>query len=190
MGILAAFADTNSWPGFEQAQMPASCAVFFWAYTRQIGGSKSVHFWNSEKFWIFKWFYLRSETVSEEKSQGKNDVFGALRAATTAGRREKQEEKFFDSRIVGPKAAERCFSSKIEVKTRRAERAQNFWVFFMRAKRACYQRVEKRFKKCALWGRKSRRKSVHFGEKKHWLGHVFLGVLTRWFFAVIWSIIL
>ena len=73
------------------------------------------------------WFYLRSETVSEEKTQDKNDFFGALRSATTAGRRKKQEEKFFDSRIVGPKAAERCFSSKLEVKTRRGERAQFFW---------------------------------------------------------------
>ena len=41
---------------------------------------------------------LRSETVPEEKSQGKNKNFGALRAATRRGEEEKQEEKFFDSR--------------------------------------------------------------------------------------------
>ena len=52
-----------------------------------------------------KHFYLRSETVSEEKSQGKNENFGALRAATRTGGEKKQEEKFFDFRIVGPKAA-------------------------------------------------------------------------------------
>ena len=68
-----------------------------------------MRFRNSEEISNFKRFYLRSETVSEEKSQGKNDFFGALRAATTAGRRKKQEAKFFDSRIVGPKAAEMRF---------------------------------------------------------------------------------
>ena len=72
-----------------------------------------MRFRNSEQISIFKRFYLRSETVSEEKSQGKNDFFGALRAATTAGRRKKQEEEFFDSRIVGPKAAEGCFVTKL-----------------------------------------------------------------------------
>ena len=58
----------------------------------------------------FKRLYLLWETVSDEKSQGKNENFGALRAPTQTGRRKKQEEKFFVFRIVGPKAAEGCFS--------------------------------------------------------------------------------
>ena len=41
---------------------------------------------------------------------GKNENFAALRAATSKEEEEKQEEKFFDFRIVGPKAAEGCFS--------------------------------------------------------------------------------
>ena len=87
--------------------------MFFSAYIGDFGGRQNVHFGNSEKFSNLKRFYLCSETVSGEKSQGKNHFFGALRAATRAGRKEKQEEKFFDSHIVGPKAAERCFSSKL-----------------------------------------------------------------------------
>ena len=126
-----------------------------------------MRFRNSEEISIFKRFYLRSETVSEEKSQGKNDFFGALRAATTAGRRKKQEEKFFDSRIVGPKAAERCFSSKVEVKTRRAERAQNFWGVFhaseasmlskggKEVQKVCTLGKKKSSQKCALWRKKN-----------------------------------
>ena len=72
----------------------------------------------------FKRLYLLSETVSDEKSQGKNENFGALRAPTQTGRREKQEEKFFDFRIVGPKPPKGCFSRQTAFKTRRAERAE------------------------------------------------------------------
>ena len=47
-------------------------------------------FWNIPDLLIFKCFYLRSEKVSEEKSQGKNEYFGALRAAK---KKEEREEK-------------------------------------------------------------------------------------------------
>ena len=43
----------------------------------------------------FKGLYLRSETVSEEKSQGKNENFGALRAPTQDRGEEKTGGKVF-----------------------------------------------------------------------------------------------
>ena len=78
--------------------------VFFFAVYSVNWGSPNGHFEKTRKFSTFKCFYLRSESVSEEKSQGKNENFGALRAATRTGGEKKQEEKFFDFRIVGPKA--------------------------------------------------------------------------------------
>ena len=145
--------------------------MFFWAYIRHRGGCKSVRFRNSEEISNFKRFYLRSETVSEEKSQGKNDFFGALRAATTAGRRKNKRKSFLILVSSDRKPQKGVFLAKLRYKQGARSARKIFGVFFMRAKRACYQRVEKRFKKCALWGRKSRRKSVHFGEKKHWFEH-------------------
>ena len=62
----------------------------------------------------FKRFYLRSETVSEEKSQGKNENFAALRAATEKREEKKRKEKDFGSRIVGAKATLGCFFTVFE----------------------------------------------------------------------------
>jgi len=99
---------------------------FFLRYIPQNGGRQNVQVRKIVDFSNFKRLYLRSETVSDEKSQGKNENFGALRAPAHTGWRKKQEEKFFDFRIVGPKPPEGCFSHKILFKTRRAERAENF----------------------------------------------------------------
>ena len=108
----------------------ASRPVFFLRYIPQNGGRQNVQVRKILDFSNFKCLYLRSETVSDEKSQGKNENFGALRAPAQTGRRKKQEEKFFDFRIVGPKPPEGCFSHQIASKARRAERAKNFGVFF------------------------------------------------------------
>ena len=69
-------------------------SVFFGRIYAIEGVAKVCALEIQRKFQIFKRFYLRSETVSEEKSQGKNDFFGALRAATTAGRRENKRKSF------------------------------------------------------------------------------------------------
>ena len=99
---------------------------FFLRYIPQNGGRQNVQVRKIPDFSDFKRLYLLWETVSDEKSQGKNENFGALRAPTQTGRRKKQEEKFFDFRIVGPKPPKGCFSRQIAFKTRRAERAENF----------------------------------------------------------------
>ena len=104
----------------------AADQCFFLRYIPQNGGRQNVQVRKIPDFSDFKRLYLLWETVSDEKSQGKNENFGALRAPTQTGRREKQEEKFFDFRIVGPKAAEGCFFAKFGSKSRRAERAENF----------------------------------------------------------------
>ena len=98
--------------------------MFFLRYIPQNGGRQNVQVRKIVDFSNFKRLYLRSETVSDEKSQGKNENFGALRAPAQTGRRKKQEEKFFDFRIVGPKPPEGCFSHQIASKARRAERAK------------------------------------------------------------------
>ena len=69
-------------------------------------------------------FALRPFQTKNPREKTKISARCARRHKT--GERKKQEEKFFDSRIVGPKAAEGHFSANIDYKTRRAERAANF----------------------------------------------------------------
>ena len=69
-------------------------------------------------------FALRPFQTKNPREKTKISARCARRHKT--GERKKQEEKFFDSRIVGPKAAEGHFLAKIDYKTRRAERAANF----------------------------------------------------------------
>ena len=96
----------------------------------------------------FKRFYLRSETVSEEKSQGKNENFAALRAATEKREEKKRKEKNFGSRIVGAKATLGCFSSNLLTKQGARSAPKLLWCFFVRAKRARWRRFKKRSKFC------------------------------------------
>ena len=109
---------------------------FYGIIIPQNGGRQNVQVRKIVDFSNFKRLYLRSETVSDEKSQGKNENFGALRAPAQTGRRKKQEEKFFDFRIVGPKPPKGCFSSQTVFKTR--ARRKFLGVF-----------TEKQSKKCA-----------------------------------------
>ena len=81
-------------------------------------------------FRTFKRFYLRSETVSEEKSQGKNENFAALRAATEKREEKKKKGKEFWFSYRRSESYLRVFSLKFAYKTRRAERAKFFGVFF------------------------------------------------------------
>ena len=55
----------------------ASRPVFFLRYIPQNGGRQNVQVRKMSDFSDFKRLYLLSETVSEEKSQGKNENFSA-----------------------------------------------------------------------------------------------------------------
>ena len=77
-----------------------------------MGGRQNVQVRKIPDFSNFKRLYLLWETVPDEKSQGKNEKFGALRAPTQTRRRKKQEENFFDFRIVGPKPQKGVFRNK------------------------------------------------------------------------------
>ena len=74
----------------------------------------------------------------------KNENFGALRAPTREGERKKQEEKFFDSRIVGPKAAEQCFFSKLLLK-QGARSARKIFRLFHASEASMLQKSARKF---------------------------------------------
>ena len=57
-------------------------------------------------------FYGYHGVNPEEKVQGKNENFGALRALDATAEEEKTRGKFFDYRSVGPGAPQGCFSPK------------------------------------------------------------------------------
>ena len=107
---------------------------FFFRRIQGFFTSPNGHFENSPKFSTFKRFYLRSETVSEEKSQGKNENFGALRAATRAGGEKKTGGKVFWFSYRRTESRIRVFFDGFAWKPRRAE---HFQTVFVRAKRAC-----------------------------------------------------
>ena len=68
--------------------------MFFLRYIPQNGGRQNVQVRKIVDFSNFKRLYLRSETVSDEKSQGKNENFGALRAPAQTGRRKNKRKSF------------------------------------------------------------------------------------------------
>ena len=96
---------------------------------------KSTIFQNFQTLLTSSWERFRRKIPGKKRKN-------SARCARQQGqeRRKKQEEKFFDSRIVGPKAAEQCFFTKFASKTRRAERAEIFGILFVRAKRARHQK--------------------------------------------------
>ena len=76
----------NSWAKIRKNTRKNVPSSVFLRYIPQNGGRQNVQVRKIVDFSNFKRLYLRFETVSGEKSQRKNENFGALRAPAQTGR--------------------------------------------------------------------------------------------------------